>query len=134
MDVWDEYGFINIDYLTTQRQRDIRELLSKLTPEFRDRLVNLMIEEAAESARAVFAPHLLGRVKIVIKTSDENEFEVGPFNQGVVIDTARDYDLMTPMTLRDVATGKAVARCHNDLWFIEGLDHNRVTQLFIQAA
>ncbi len=73
-------------------------------------------------------------IKIVIKTDEYKEVELGPFNQGLVIDIANDLNLMAPTTLRDVASGKAVARCRDGLWFVDGLDHSYIEQLFIQAA
>jgi len=72
------------------------------------------------------------KVKIVYVT-DEGEFEIGPFNQGVVFDVEKDHMMMAPMTLRDVATGGAIMRARYESWFIEGEDHAAIQRFFIQG-
>lgn len=141
----DEHRYIDISSLATGRQREAAAILDTLPDQTqRVRLVELLADEALQVAEHVAHTGRL-RVKLTHQTADGSDVELSNHNHGLVIDTVKDMRLGAPMTLRDVATGKAVARLHRRFWYYERgapgddpLDHiwnhQKLMRLFIQGA
>lgn len=76
------------------------------------------------------------RVQVVaVEHETDEEYVVGQYDQGVMLDVFGDAEKMAPMTLRDVASGRAIcSHINNGFWFVQGDSRERVFgKIFIQT-